>query len=522
MSNNPTTLKSWKALEKLSKIDINLNDLFADNPNRFDEFSVEKGGIFFDYSKQRITDDILKNLIALLDESNFTQKRDAMFAGEKINTTENRAVLHTALRAPKDSEVLVDGENIIPEIHETLARMETLSNQIRAGDYLGATGKPITDIISIGIGGSDLGPQMVYNALNDGKQPVKIHFVSNIDAEDIERALQKCNPETTAFITISKSFGTQETLTNSLTARAWLSDHLGADQDLSSHLIAVSANVGAAQKFGIKPENVYPMWDWVNGRFSLWSAVGLPLAVGLGFDQFHNLLGGAHKIDQHFTSSPFEKNIPVLMALIGIWNRNFLKFSSHAILPYAQKLSLFPAYLQQLEMESNGKQTDLDGNEITTYKTGPVLFGEAGTNGQHSFYQMLHQGSDITPCDFIGTVKADHTHQNHQDILNAHMLAQGQAMMQGKESPNNQHGQFDGNRPSMALLLDKLDAEHLGMLISLYEHKVLVQGHIWNINSFDQFGVELGKIMATDILENQLSSLDSSTKGLYSRIYKKN
>ncbi len=522
MSNNPTNYKSWKALETLSQEEINLNSLFASDAQRFEKFSIEENGIFFDYSKQRITGNILKNLIALLDESNFTQQRDAMFAGEKINTTENRAVLHTALRAPKDSEVLVDGENIIPEIHKTLARMETLSNHIRAGKYLGATGKPIKDIISIGIGGSDLGPQMIYNALNDGKHPVNIHFVSNIDAEDIERALQKCEPETTLFITISKSFGTQETLTNSLTARNWLVEKLSHKVDISNHFIAVTANIDTAQEFGIQTDNIYPMWSWVNGRFSLWSAVGLPLAIGLGFNQFKELLNGAHKIDNHFKTAPFEQNIPVLMALIGIWNRNFLKFSSHAILPYVHKLSLFPAYLQQLEMESNGKQTDLDGHKIKDYETGPVLFGEAGTNGQHSFYQMLHQGSDITACDFIGVIQADHTHQNHHNILNAHMLAQGQAMMQGKNNPDNQHRQFDGNRPSMALLLDKLDAEHLGMLIALYEHNVLVQGHIWNINSFDQYGVELGKIMANDILENHLSSLDTSTKGLYSRIYKKN
>ncbi len=520
MSNNPTNFDEWNNLKKFAQNNLVLNDLFDQNPDRAKEFSVEIDGLFFDYSKQRITKDAISELISLLDKNNFQAKRDAMFEGEKINITEGRAVLHTALRAPKSATVEVNGKNIIPEIHTTLDRIEKLSNQIRNGDYKGATHKNITDVVSIGIGGSDLGPRMVYEALNDHNQPIKTHFVSNIDADDLLSTLQICNPETTLFIVISKSFSTQETLQNALSARHWVGQEITGD--ISKHFICVSANVDKAVEFGIAEDNIYPMWEWVNGRFSLWSAVGLPLAIGLGFENFRSLLDGAYEIDEHFKTAPFDKNIPVLMALIGVWNRNFLDFSCHAVLPYAEKLSLYTAYLQQLEMESNGKQTDLEGKNITDYKTGPTLFGEAGTNGQHSFYQLLHQGSDIIPCDFIGAINSTHEHDDHSEILTAHMLAQGQAMMQGKSDSEDRHGYFEGNRPSLTLLIEKLDAYHLGMLIALYEHKVLVQGHIWNINSFDQFGVELGKKMANNILNEDFSALDSSTKGLYSRIYSKN
>lgn len=520
MSNNPTQLSSWENLAKLSKTRINLNDLFLKNRKRFEDFSVEDNGVFLDFSKQLINEEILKNLAGLLDETGFIDKRDKMFSGQKINTTEDRAVLHTALRAPHTVKIKVDGKDIIPDIHHTLDRMKALSVQVRSGEYIGATGKAITNIVSIGIGGSDLGPRMVYNALNDHKQPVKTYYVSTIDPDEIDGVLQACDPEATLFIVVSKSFGTQETLTNSLFAQKWLQQNLPAGSDINKHFIAVTANIDAAIKFGITEQNIFPMWDWVSGRFSLWSAVGLSLAIGLGFDQFQKLLRGARAMDEHFKSTPLIKNIPVLAALMGIWNRNFLNLSSHVVLPYIQKLSGLPAYLQQLEMESNGKHTDLDGNIITDYQTCPVIFGEVGTNAQHSFYQLFHQGRDIIPADFILSLKTSQPKDERHDLINANMLAQGQAMMQGKQSQNNNHSQIDGNRPSTTLLLDKMDAQHLGMLLALYEHKVFVQGHIWNINSFDQFGVELGKKMANKILEKDLSSLDSSTKGLYSRIYK--
>lgn len=511
MSNNPTDKKAWKILQKLSQTPLNLNDLFAENPARFDDFSLSMDGLFFDYSKQKITAEILQNLIALAKDSGVEEKRDAMFRGDLINHTEQRAVLHTALRAP---------ENNHPEIQETLGRIEKLSATLRTQKYLGATGKVITDVVSIGIGGSDLGPRMVYQALNDHHQPIKLHFVSNIDADDIESVLVKCNPETTLFIVISKTFGTQETLTNARTALAWVQNALRNDTDISNHFIAVSANVKAAKAFGIKTENIYPLWDWVNGRFSLWSAVGLPIAIGLGFDKFSNLLKGAYAMDRHFQTAPLERNIPVLMAMVGIWNVNFGDTHNLAVLPYAQNLSLFPSYLQQLEMESNGKSVDNQGRKITGYATAPVLFGEAGTNGQHSFYQLLHQGSATIPCDFIGVINPNHTHKNHHDFLNGHLLAQGQAMMQGKSNPEHPHQNFTGNKPSSTILLDKLDAYHLGMLIALYEHKVMVQGAIWKVNSFDQFGVELGKEMAADIENHNLDNLDPSTKALYSLIHK--
>ena len=520
MSNNPTHKKEWQDLEKLSKTPLNLNDLFAKNPSRFSEFSISLEGLFLDYSKQKITQPILQNLIDLAKASDVEEKRDAMFAGGIINHTEQRAVLHTALRVPKDSIIEVDRKNIVPEIQETLSRIEKLSNTLRTQKYLGATGKVITDVVSIGIGGSDLGPRMVYEALNNDKQPIALHFVSNIDADDIEKTLQRCNPETTLFIVISKSFGTQETLTNALTARAWVQNFIGKNKDISNHFIAVSANINAAQKFGIKTDNIYPLWDWVNGRFSLWSAVGLPIAIGLGFDEFSSLLDGARAMDIHFQTASLKKNMPVLMAMIGIWNRNFLHSANLAVLPYSQNLSLFPSYLQQLDMESNGKSVDNAGQEIKDYMTAPVLFGEAGTNGQHSFYQLLHQGSETIPCDFIGVIEPNHTHKNHHDMLLGHLLAQGQAMMKGKASIQNAHKNFTGNKPCTTILLDKLDAYHLGMLIALYEHKIMVQGVIWNINSFDQFGVELGKEMAANIESHNFDNLDPSTKALYSLIHK--
>jgi glucose-6-phosphate isomerase len=511
----------WGNLKTLSEDALNINDLFIKNSNRFNEFSTKVEGLFFDYSKQQITPEILNNLLTLAQKSGIEEHRNAMFSGKKINITEGRSVLHTALRASINSNIEVDGTNISSDIHQTLDRMKKLSESIRSGSYLGSTGKPIKHIISIGIGGSDLGPRMTYEALNDGKQPVTVNFVSNIDTDDLNHTLTQCDPETSLFIVISKSFSTQETIMNAKAGREWLQNSLGKDKDISSHFIAVSANIEAVENFGINSNNIYPMWDWVNGRFSLCSAVGLPLAIGLGFESFSNILRGAHKIDEHFQTAPLAENIPVLMALIAIWNRNFLHNPHLAVLPYAQRLSLFPNYLQQLEMESNGKSTDLDGRTITGYETGTIIFGEPGTNGQHSFYQLFHQGCETIPCDFIGIIKPkDSSNIEHHNILMANMLAQGQAMMQGKEHSGNPHKHVEGNKPSTTILLNQLDAYHLGMLIALYEHKVMVQGTIWNINSFDQFGVELGKELAKNIEQHDLSSLDPSTKGLYSLIHK--
>lgn len=520
MSNNPTYREEWSTLAQLAQNMPHLNDLFAKNPKRAEKYSVELGDLYFDYSKHKIDDEVLDNLLSLARKSGLENKSDAMFSGAFINVTENNAALHTALRAGTTSTVQVSGEHVQKHIHTTLKAIENLSQKIRDGAYLGLTGKPIKHILSLGIGGSDLGPRMIYKALKQDDDPVEVHFVANIDGDEIKSALQQCDPETTLIIVISKSFQTQETLTNAITARNWLRDALGKEKDISNHLLAVSSNVKLAQEFGIKPDNIYPIWNWVNGRFSLWSAVGVSLAIGIGFDKFKDLLHGAQNADEHFRTAPLENNIPVLMAVLGVWNRNFLNSAQHVILPYVQKLSCLPSYLQQLSMESNGKSVDLEGNDITEYETASVLFGDAGTNGQHSYYQFLHQGTDIIPCDFIGVINPDHAHQNHHDLLMGHMLAQGQAMMQGKRSPDNPHRECKGDRPSSTILLDKLTPHALGMLVALYEHKIFVQGIIWNINSFDQFGVELGKGMAKEIEKHNFDALDPSTRALYSRIHK--
>ncbi len=526
MSSNPTQKKSWNILKALASDiqDKHLNDFFKADNNRFSNLSLKTDGFFFDYSKQRITQDVISNLCALLDESGFTSKRNAMFNGDIINNTEGRAVLHTALRRPDSDVVKVNGENIIPAVHNALNKMKNFSNAVRSGDHKGVTGSAIKKIVSIGIGGSDLGPRLVSEALHISAQKndqiLETKFVSNIDGDDIQSALDECQAEETLFVIISKSFKTQETLTNALTARQWLQNNLPDGSDISPHFIAVSSNIEAVENFGINPDNIFPMWDWVNGRFSLWSAVGLSLCLQHGFDKFKTLLAGAYNMDQHFLKAPLNENLPVLMALIGVWNRNFLSLPQLAILPYAQSLLHFPAYLQQLEMESNGKTVDYDGQTITDYKTCPVLFGEVGTNGQHSFYQLLHQGSETVPCDFIGVLTPETDLPHHHDLLLSHMLAQGQAMMQGQHEPNESYRYFEGNKPSSTLLMDKMDAYSLGQLIALYEHKTFTQGVIWNLNSFDQFGVELGKELSQKLEKQDLSDADPSTKGLHSLIHK--
>ena len=528
MSNNPTHKKEWATLKKLSHDlkNIHLNDLFEKDSERFHDLSLNIDNLFFDYSKQRVTPEIITTLIALLQNSNFEKRRDDMFNGEIINHTEQRAVLHTALRRPKNDDVRVDGENIMPQIHSTLKKIEKFSNDVRNGKHLGATGKPITKIISIGIGGSDLGPRLISDALSinadTDDQIINTSYVSNIDSHDLKSALDNTDPEQTLFVIISKSFTTQETLTNGLSARQWMVDHLPDNADISKHFIAVSSNIVAVEEFGITKENIFPMWEWVNGRFSLWSAVGLPICLQHGFQKFKDLLDGARQMDEHFLNAPLDQNIPVLMALIGVWNRSFLNLPHLAILPYAQSLKYFPAYLQQLEMESNGKTIDNDGQPITGYDTAPVLFGEIGTNGQHSFYQLLHQGSEDIPCDFIGFIKDKNNIPHHHDLLLNNMLAQSQAMMQGQHNPDETYRYFEGNKPSSTLLIKEPNAFSLGQLIALYEHKTLTQGVLWNINSFDQFGVELGKDLSRKLEKQDLSNADPSTKGLYSFIHKSN
>ena len=522
MSNNPTTKNEWETLKKLATHikQINITDLFDENDTRVADFTLTKDGLLFDYSKHHMNAEIMDSLFSLVQNSGFKSKRKAMFEGEKINHTEKRAVLHTALRSPSDKVVKVDDKNIIPDIHQTLNRIKDLSHKLHTNQLLGSTGKPIDTIISIGIGGSDLGPRMVFQAL-DGNYPSAFttHFVSNIDGEDIQSALKKSNAETTLFIVISKSFKTQETLTNAQTARSWVQENLPKDSDIAPHFITVSSNVDAAIEFGMDKQSIYPMWDWVNGRFSLWSAVGLPLALHFGFDVFQDLLEGAHHADSEFLQDDLSQNIPVVMAVLGIWNKNFMQYSCCALLPYTEKLKFMPAYVQQLEMESNGKTIDNDGNKITNYKTCPVIFGEVGTNGQHSFYQLLHQGSDKVPCDFIGIKQDDSNLENHHKLLLSHMLAQGQAMVQGKRQPDAPYRYFDGNIPSTTMVFDKLDAKMLGYLIALYEHKTFVQGIVWNVNSFDQYGVELGKELSGKLEKNDISDADPSTKALYSYIY---
>jgi glucose-6-phosphate isomerase len=432
-------------------------------------------------------------------------------------------VLHTALRRPASDSVNVNGENVMPDIHNALEKIKIFTDAVRTDAHKGTTGKAIKKIISIGIGGSDLGPRLVSHALCTCAQKddliLDTQFVSNIDGDDITQALQNANAEETLFVIISKSFKTQETLTNALTARQWLKDNLPDGADIAPHFIAVSSNVSAVADFGIYPDNIFPMWDWVNGRFSLWSAVGLSICLQHGFEKFEQLLAGAYQMDQHFLTTPLKENIPVLMALIGVWNRNFLNLSHLAILPYTQHLLHFPAYLQQLEMESNGKSVDYDEQPITDYATCPVMFGEVGTNGQHSFYQLLHQGSETIPCDFIGILNSD-TLPHHHKLLLSHMMAQGQAMMQGRHNPDKPYRYFEGNKPSSTLLLETMDAHALGQIIALYEHKTFTQGVVWNVNSFDQYGVELGKELSQKLENQDLSDADASTKALYSRIHK--
>ena len=520
MSNNPTQKLEWKALQEhaADMAGMNMRGAFAADAKRFENFSVNAPGLLFDYSKNLINADTLQKLTALAKASDIEGWRKKMFSGEEINTTEGRAVLHTALRSPKTASVTVDGENIIPYIHDVLARMKKFSDDIHSGAWTGHTGKKLKHIVNIGIGGSDLGPYMVCEALKPYTVPgITMYFVSNVDGTHIAETLKKINAEETLFIIASKTFTTQETMANAAAAKAWLVEKLGSAQAVSKHFCALSTNGEAVKAFGIAESTMFPFRDWVGGRYSLWSAIGLSIALAIGFDNFEKLLAGGHAADRHFLDMPLDKNIPVLMALIGIWNRNFLGAESYAVLPYEQYLHRFPAFLQQMDMESNGKDVDRDGKPVIDYKTGPILFGEPGTNGQHAFYQLIHQGTQIVPCDFIGAKKTHNPVANQHTLLLNNMLAQSQALMHGRtleEAGGNQARVFRGNRPSNVFLADIIDPFTLGFVIALYEHKVFVQGVIWNINSYDQYGVELGKELAGNLEKGSGATLDASTAGL--------
>ena len=520
MSNNLVKKSAWIALQKHKDAlkDITMREMFAADPQRFSKFSIEAQGLLFDYSKNRIAEETFATLIDLAKEARLEEWREKMFSGEAINITEKRAVLHTACRAPKDSVIAVGGENVVPFIHDVLTRMKKFSNDVRSGQWKGHTGKALTHIVNIGIGGSDLGPYMVCEALKPYTAPqIHMHFVSNVDGTHLAETLKKIDAERTLFIVASKTFTTQETMANANAAKAWLVKKLGDEAAVSKHFCALSTNVEGVKAFGIDEGNIFPFKDWVGGRYSLWSAIGLSICMTIGFDNFEKLLAGGHAADTHFREEPLEKNIPVIMALLGIWYRNFWDAGAIAVLPYDQYLHRFPAFLQQMDMESNGKDVDRDGHPITEYQTAPVLFGEPGTNGQHAFYQLIHQGTDFVPCDFIGSKTSHNPLGNQHELLLNNMLAQSQALMQGRtldEADGNIARAFSGNRPSNTFLFDKMDPHSLGFLIALYEQKVFCQGIIWNINSFDQYGVELGKELAANIEKGDADTMDSSTRGL--------
>jgi glucose-6-phosphate isomerase len=507
-----TQLPAWKALqahaESLKK--THLRELFAKDAKRGSRLTAEAEGIYFDYSKHRITDETVKLLLQLAAESGLRERIDAMFSGEKINITEKRAVLHTALRAPKGAVVKVDGENVVPGVHEVLDRMADFSNRVRSGAWKGFTGKRIVNVINIGIGGSDLGPVMAYEALRHYSQrDMTFRFVSNVDGTDFAEATHDLDPEETLFIISSKTFTTLETMTNAQSARDWSLKKLKDEKAVAKHFVAVSTNAKEVSKFGIDTANMFGFWDWVGGRYSMDSAIGLSTMLAVGPDNFHAMLKGFHAIDEHFRTTPFEKNLPALMGLLTVWYTDFFGAETVAVLPYDQYLKRFPAYLQQLTMESNGKHVTLSGERVQ-YETGPIFWGEPGTNGQHSFYQLIHQGTRLIPCDFIGFAKTLNPLGQHHNLLMANVFAQGEALAFGKTVEDVKaegtpdwlvpHRVFEGNRPSSTFLLSELTPEALGKLVALYEHSVFTQGTVWQIDSFDQWGVELGKVLAKKII----------------------
>ena len=534
-----TRLPAWRNLQAHFQTikGLHLRALFTEDPQRFAKFSLQFDDILFDYSKHRITDTTLKLLIELAEQAGLQEKITKMFTGDKINSTEQRPVLHVALRNRSNRPILVDGQDVMPQVNAVLEKMRKFCKQVRNGHWLGATGQPITDIVNIGIGGSDLGPLMATEALKPyGHEKLNVHFVSNVDATQLTETLRHLNAETTLFLIASKTFTTQETMTNAHSAKQWLLNRNNDETAIARHFVAISTNLEKVSEFGIDPENMFEFWDWVGGRYSLWSAIGLSLALYIGMDHFEELLAGAHRVDEHFRTAPFEKNIPVLMGLLGIWYNNFFGAESHAILPYDQYLHRFPAYFQQGDMESNGKGVTLSGKQVD-YSTGPIIWGEPGTNGQHAFYQLLHQGTKLVPTDFLAPIESQNPLGDHHQLLLSNFFAQPEALMKGKtveearkeleaEELSQQqieqllpHKIFPGNRPSSSFLFRKLTPGTLGSLIAFYEHKIFTQGAVWDINSFDQWGVELGKQLAKKILpelqqEQPVAGHDCSTNSL--------
>ncbi|MBU1002299.1 MAG: glucose-6-phosphate isomerase [Proteobacteria bacterium] len=537
-----TASPQWKALEGhyLELERLHLRELFKDDPHRFEKFSLTQGDLLLDYSKNRINEKTMGLLMDLARSSEVPERTQAMFAGQKINTTEDRAVLHVALRNRANTPIKVDGEDVMPGVNAVLQKMRSFTQAVRSGKWTGYTGRPVADVVNIGIGGSDLGPLMVTTALAHYADGPRAHFVSNVDGTHMAETLKRLNPETTLFIVASKTFSTQETILNATTARTWFLEAAGNKKHVAKHFVALSTNTPAVAEFGIDTANMFEFWDWVGGRFSLCSAIGLIIALSVGMDRFEELLSGAHEMDEHFRTAPLEENLPVVMAMLGIWYNNFFSCGTHAILPYDQYLSRFPAYFQQGDMESNGKSATLDGL-VVNYGTGPIIWGEPGTNGQHAFFQLLHQGTKLVPCDFLAPAQALNPLGKHHEVLLANFLAQSEALMRGKTPieaetemraaglPDTDigrlmpHRSFMGNRPSNSILYKRLTPHVLGMLIALYEHKIFVQGTVWNINSFDQWGVELGKQLARAIQpeladDKPVDGHDSSTNGLINAI----
>ncbi|MGI9452269.1 MAG: glucose-6-phosphate isomerase [Geminicoccaceae bacterium] len=540
-----TDMPSWRALADHAEDmrSVHLRDLFNEDPHRFQTYSIEDDGLLLDFSKNRMNDATFRLLLDLARDSDLEAWRDRMFSGEPINVTEDRAVLHIALRNRSKRPIVTGGQDVMPAVHDVLERMRAFSDKVRSGDWRGYRGDAITDVVNIGIGGSDLGPLMVCEALKPYARPdLRSHFVSNVDGAHLTQVLEGLDPARTLFIVASKTFTTQETMTNAASARAWLAEKLGSDEAVAKHFVAVSTNGDAVSAFGIDTANMFGFWDWVGGRYSLWSAIGLPIALSIGMERFLELLAGAHQMDEHFRTTPLERNMPVILALLGIWYRNFLGASSHAVLPYDQHLHRLPAYLKQGDMESNGKTIRRDGERVD-YATGPIIWGEPGTNGQHAFYQLIHQGTELIPADFLAAANSQTPLGDHQEKLLANFLAQTEALAFGKTADEARtelseqglsdpkleallpHKLFEGNKPTNSILYPKLTPHMLGRLIALYEHKIFTQGIIWNINSFDQWGVELGKQLAKTILpeletEGLIQSHDSSTNGLINAIKK--
>ncbi len=534
---NLTSSPAWKALERHQKeiSGLHMRDLFAADPNRFQRFSIHWNDLLLDYSKNSITEQTMSLLFDLAREADLKGWTEKMFRGEKINSTEQRAVLHIALRNRSNTPVIVEGEDVMPAVNKVLAHMREFTESVRSGSWKGYTGKAMTDIVNIGIGGSDLGPVMVTEALKPyGHERLNVHFVSNVDGTHIAETVKRLNPETTLFIISSKTFTTQETITNAQSAKRWFLERAKDESAVAKHFVAVSTNAKAVAAFGIDTKNMFEFWDWVGGRYSLWSAIGLSIALYVGMENFEELLSGAHEMDEHFRTAPFEKNLPVILALLGVWYNNFFGAETHAIIPYDQYMHRFPAYFQQGDMESNGKRVTRDGNPVD-YTTGPIIWGEPGTNGQHAFFQLLHQGTKLIPADFLAPMQSHNPMGGHHAILISNFIAQTEALMRGKTEAEARkelagltgaeleqllpHKVFPGNRPTNTIAFKKLTPRVLGSLIAMYEQKIFVQGIIWNINSFDQWGVELGKQLAKVILPElegtaETSGHDSSTKGL--------